>query len=62
MDTQNQKGQALIEMALVLAFFVVFWMFAQSSIQKQKKNFGKWKVGYETRTHLEKRHIKNSSK
>lgn len=52
MDTQNSKGQAVIEMALVLSIFLIVWIFVQNQIQVQKKQFKKWKVGHETRIEI----------
>lgn len=49
MDTKNQKGQAVIEMALVLSMFLLVWAFVQSQAKTQKYRMKKWKVGHETR-------------
>ncbi len=54
MGTQNQKGQALLEMALVISMFLLFWIFVQKSILLQKNNTKKWKIGHDTKIEFKK--------
>ncbi len=58
MDTQNQKGQALVEMALVTTFFLIFWIFVQKGLDQQKQKFKKWKIGYGTKVEYQKNYKK----
>ncbi len=54
MGSKNQKGQALLEMALVMSMFLLFWMFIQQSVESQKKGFKKWKIGHDTKIQFQK--------
>lgn len=54
MDIKNKKGQALIEMFLVMSMFLIFWMFLQKSIDSQKKSSRKWKIGHDTKIQYSK--------
>ena len=54
MDTKNQKGQALLEMALVMTMFLMFWIYIQNSVGNQKKTLNKWKIGYDSKIQFKK--------
>jgi hypothetical protein len=54
MGTQNQKGQALVEMALVMSMFFLFWMAFQKSIDSQKSGIKKWKIGHDAKVQFKK--------
>ena len=54
MAAKNSKGQALIEMMLVLALFLILWIFVQESFEKGKKRMNKWELGNETQTRFRK--------
>ena len=54
MDTKNQKGQALIEMFLVMSMFLLFWMFLQKSIETQKQSSKNWKIGHNAKIQFKK--------
>jgi hypothetical protein len=54
MDTQNQKGQALFEMTLVMSMFLLFWIFFQKSVDSQKQSSRKWKIGHDTKIQFKK--------
>ena len=54
MGTKNQKGQALLEMTLVMTMFLLFWMFLQKSVDSQKHGFKKWKIGQDAKIQFQK--------
>ena len=54
MAPQNRKGQALVEMALVLSMFLLFFMFVQKSAEYQKAGFKKWKIGHDSKIRFKK--------
>ena len=54
MGTKNQKGQALLEMSLVMTMFLLFWIFLQKSVDSQKHNFKKWKIGSDAKIEYKK--------
>jgi competence protein ComGC len=54
MGTKTSKGQALTEMILVLAMFALFGMFLLRSIDNQKKNFKKWRIGHDAKIQFKK--------
>ncbi len=54
MGTKNKKGQALLEMALVMSMFLLFWIFLLKSAENQKKSTKKWKLGHDTKIEFKK--------
>lgn len=54
MGTKNKKGQALLEMALVMSMFLLFWIFLLKSVESQKKSTKKWKLGHDAKIELKK--------
>ena len=54
MDRKTQKGQALLEMAIIMTAFWGLWLIITSLVDLQKKEMNRWGIGHETKIQSQK--------